>query len=265
LNTTLTGSVNHNISNKKTNRRKFMEKKALCTSFLGVALFVAVMVFAVPRSSAIIVAKEEIVATTAIAQAPHQPFRPVSGGITLGFNKSVSWASKPHNGIDYVSSLGNQIKNVGTGLVYSYTKPNANRFGSINPDGNGPAVWLRYKLASGEPIYVLYGHSASSYNDSSTGSGRNFRFNCTYVIDWRSNNLVTGGINFLKTAPFYNGGRPAPHLHLSVFKPKRKSDGSYYGPPSSGWGYSDINLTEGTYINPEDFLTKEVYKLSPTV
>jgi murein DD-endopeptidase MepM/ murein hydrolase activator NlpD len=194
---------------------------------------------------------------------PQQPLRPLSGGITLGFNKSASWASKPHNGIDYTSDLGNSIKSAGNGVVYFYTKPDAGRFGSINPDGLGPAIWIRYKLATGEPIYVLYGHSASSYVDKSSGSGKNFKFNCKYTINLSSGSTVRTGDTIAKTTPYYLNGKPAQHLHVSVFKPDRKRDGSYYGPPSSNWGYSDIRVNEGTYINPEEFFTNSQYKLSP--
>src|SRR5262245_6547384 len=110
-----------------------------------------------------------IFSTQAAAQV--QARRPVPLQITLGFNVTPSWSIKPHNGIDYVSPLGNPILSVGPGGIITpvgYTKPNAHRFGSINPDGTGPAIWAKYTLASGEPIYVLVGHTADSWTDNST-------------------------------------------------------------------------------------------------
>lgn len=197
------------------------------------------------------------------APTPRMPIRPVSGAITFGFNKAASWSAKPHNGTDYVSGLGSPIKSVGKGVVHFYTKPNAGRFGSVNPDGAGPAIWVRYKLATGEPIYVLYGHCASSYVDQSKGSGKSFKFNVKYTLNLAAGGVVEAGAQIAKTAPYYNGGKPANHLHVSVFKPARRKNGTYYDPPTSGWGYSDISVAEGAYVNPEDFFTKSQYKLAP--
>lgn len=188
------------------------------------------------------------------------PIRPMSGSIALGFGKTVSWSSKPHNGIDYSGSLNTWVKSVGKGTIHSYTKTTASRFGSINPDGAGPAVWLKYVQSSGAPIYVLLGHNAWSWDDrSGKGKSGRFSFNCQYQIYWRPGQTVKPGelLNFI--APFYNGGRLQTHLHVSVFKPYRNGSG-YYGPPTSGWGYSDLKLSTGEYINPETFFT--TYKLN---
>lgn len=197
---------------------------------------------------------------SASAAAPGvSPIRPVSGSVTLSYNQSVSWASKPHNGIDYRASLGTSIRAVGKGTVFYYTKPNASRFGSINPDGNGPAIWIKHTLHDGSPVYVLYGHTSYWWQDRSTTTNGRFSFNCTYgVIPQRS---VAAGEVIGSTAPFYNGGKLATHLHLSVFKPSRLSNGQYNVPPSSGWGYSDVWTSLGQYIDPELFL--RTYKLQP--
>jgi hypothetical protein len=184
--------------------------------------------------------------------------------MTLGYGQWVSWASKPHNGIDYSSPLWNMVKSVGRGEVGAYTKPDAGRFGSISldplqPDGRGPAIWVRYTLASGEPVYVLYGHTADSWTDRSRWSGATFFFDCTYFV--RGWGPVGSGETIGRTAPFYNGGQLAPHLHLSVFKPARASSGGYNLPPRIGWGYSDLRVPEGEYLDPEIFLM--TYRLQP--
>lgn len=207
----------------------------------------------------------------------HLPIKPVpSVGIgipALDYGVPVSWASFPHNGIDYSSSLSDEVKSVGTGIVHSYTKPDASRFGSITPDGRGPAIWVRYKLANGEPIYVVYGHTATSWNDLSSWSKKKFTFNCSYSIEWRVDNKIMAGEQVGFSAPFYHSGTHQEHLHLSVFKPKQKSDGTYYGPPSSGWGYSPLELSTkndllkygalGSYINPDTFFSE--YYLSDDI
>ncbi len=193
----------------------------------------------------------------------HLPIRPVPGEIMLGYNQKVPWAHLPHNGIDYDSNLSDEVKSVGTGVIYPYTKPNAGRFGSIDPDGKGPAIWVRYKLSTGEPIYVLYGHTASSWVDSSKWIKNKFKFNCTYYIDWNAGDIVNSNTVIGYSASFYHSGTHQEHLHLSVFKPKKKKDGSYYGPPSSGWGYSNVNLPTGTYVDPEVFFTQ--YKLTDDI
>ena len=110
-----------------------------------------------------------------------QPVRPVANDITLGYGSVVSWSRSPHNGTDYHSPLGNPIRTVGPGgIIHKYTKADAGRFGSIDPNGGGPAVWVTYTLLTGEPIYVLYGHTATTWDDKSTGSGSTFQFNATY-------------------------------------------------------------------------------------
>src|SRR5713101_202703 len=166
------------------------------------------------------------VSAYAMASAIVRPLRPAIGGQTLGFGRFVSWATKPHNGIDYASRLGNTIVSPGSGTLHVFTKPNAARFGSINPDGPGPALWLRLTLNTGDPVYVLYGHTADSWADSSRGQGRQFRFSCTYLT--RAPGMsVQIGASIGRTAPFYNGGLAMPHLHMSVFKPYRDSSGNF--------------------------------------
>ncbi|MDP1884800.1 MAG: hypothetical protein Q8L10_05585 [Candidatus Moranbacteria bacterium] len=189
---------------------------------------------------------------------PYSPIRPTSSTITLDYETYPSWSPNiPHNGIDYNSDLIPEIKSVGKGIVHEYTKVDASGFGAIDPDPSewkdGPAIWIKHMLSTGEPIYVLYGHSASSWDDQSTGSGNDFVFNCTYAINLQPGDIVNAGSTIGYSAPFYNGGDFQPHLHLSVFKPNQKPDGSYYGPPSSGWGYSELSLDTGDFINPEDF------------
>jgi probable HAF family extracellular repeat protein len=197
-----------------------------------------------------------------------QPARPVPANINLGFGASVSWSkSLPHNGIDYASTLGNQIASVGPGGIISpsgFTKPDASRFGSIDPDHKGPAIWMRYSLATGEPIYVLYGHTAASWNDLSSGIGTaSFKFDCTYSVGWKGQDSIGSGVVVGRTAPFYNHRLLVPHLHVSVFKPNKSchNNTAYCSVPSSGWGYSKLNLPTGDYINPEDFFTKPEYAL----
>jgi hypothetical protein len=194
---------------------------------------------------------------SATAATGGSPIRPVSGPVTLSFNQSVSWADKPHNGMDYRASLATSIRAVGSGTVFYYTKPYAGRFGSISPDGNGPAIWIRHTLQDGSPIYVLYGHTAFWWTDRSGIRNGRFTFSCDYgVIPQRA---VAAGEVIGSTAPFYNGGKLATHLHLSVFKPNRLSNGQYATPPASGWGYSDVWTSQGQYIDPEVFL--QSYKL----
>jgi Tol biopolymer transport system component len=195
----------------------------------------------------------------------HLPLRPIpnyddiKNPITLDFDQDVSWADKPHNGIDYKSGLGGKILSVGNGIIYSYTKPYAERFGSINPNGKGPAIWVRYKLKTGEPIYVLYGHTSTTSNDNSRIKVKKekFVFDCSYTIKWKTGNFIATGEEVGMTAHFYRGGVLTPHLHFSVFKPKMK-DGSYDTPPNKGWGYSDIEKGSGEYIDPEIFF-REYY------
>jgi hypothetical protein len=197
------------------------------------------------------------VTASAVATTGVSPIRPVSGTVTLSYDQSVSWATKPHNGIDYRASLGTSIRAVGSGTVFYYTKPNASRFGSITPDGNGPAIWIRHTLQDGSPIYVLYGHTAFWWTDRSGTTNGRFTFSCDYgVIGQRA---VAAGEVIGSTAPFYNGGKLGTHLHLSVFKPTRLSNGQYATPPSTGWGYSDAWTSQGQYIDPEAFLRS--YKL----
>lgn len=195
-----------------------------------------------------------------------QPERPVPLDITQGFGTTPSWSNKPHNGIDYVSPLTNQLLSVGPGGIISpigYTGPSFASFGSIDPDRPGPAIWMKYMLATNEPIYVLYGHTATSWIDNSTGAGtKSFKFDVTYTVRWTSGDQINEDTVVGATAPFYLRRTFMPHLHVSVFKPKRVcKNNTYCEPPSKGWGYSDIHQRTGDYINPEDFFTKPEYRL----
>jgi hypothetical protein len=148
---------------------------------------------------------------------------------------------------------------VGTGTIHKYTEPNLNStrcaslFGSIAPPGSGPAIWVKYTLQDGSPIYVLYGHTATSWNDKSSGSGKNFKFNCSYTVAFKVGDKISSGEPIGFTAPFYLYGKPESHLHISVFQPKKQKNGIYYDPPSNGWGYSPINQATGKYVDPEIF------------
>jgi len=192
----------------------------------------------------------------------HFPLAPVPsvnyGPPTLDYDVNVPWAVFPHNGVDYNSGLGDEVKSVAKGIVHSFTKPNARRFGSIDPSGKGPAIWVKYKMATGEPIYVLYGHTATSWDDTSLWAKKRFKFNCTYSINLKSGDIVGTGESIGYTAPFYNGGSHAEHLHISVFKPRQKQDGTYAGPPSSGWGYSKMSMPSGDYIDPKVFFNEYI-------
>jgi hypothetical protein len=194
------------------------------------------------------------------------PKRPVPKIIALDFGVTVPWADKPHNGVDYHSDLGNMIQSVGPGgIIHPFTEPNARQFGSIDPDHRGPAIWVRYTLATGDPIYVLYGHTATSWQDQSSGSGSTFHFDANYSIQWKTGDLINSQTVIGLTAPFYNGGRSQPHLHISVFKPNKScSQGTEFcGIPPNGWGYSDLTQQFGDYINPEIFFTDAQYCLKP--
>jgi hypothetical protein len=200
----------------------------------------------------------------------YQPVRPVAPNITLGFDVYTTWRTQPHNGIDYVSNLGNVLMSVGGGGIISplgYTKPNASGFGSIDPDGAGPAIWMKYNLATGEPIYVLYGHTATSWDDATTGVGSAlFNFACTYTVQWHAGDSIGANTVVGQTAPYYLNTRRAPHLHVSVFKPNKTCNNGFCPPPLSGWGYSQIHLPTGDYINPEELFTNAQYMLrSPDV
>lgn len=197
----------------------------------------------------------------------YQPARPVPPNITLGFGVTTSWASQPHSGTDYVSPLGNLLPSIGPGGVIQpagYTKPNAAAFGSIDPGGPGPAIWMKYTLATGEPIYVLYGHTATTWTDATTGIGSSslFSFNCAYQVQWKTGDSIGGNVIIGHTAPYYLSTRPAPHLHVGVFKPNMSCGNAYCPPPSTGWGYSQIHLSTGDFIDPEQFFTNPAYVLS---
>jgi hypothetical protein len=183
-----------------------------------------------------------------------KPIRPTPGSIIrLGFNCPVSWASAPHNGIDYAAALRTAVLSAGAGVIHRYTKTTAGRFGSIDPDGNGPAIWVRYTLSTGDPIYGLYGHTALDWTDSSKIENKKFRFNCQYTQKWGIGARVGPCDCLGYTAPFYNGGVLQPHLHVSIFKPNQIAVGRYSDPPLRGWGYSAIHVPEGEYVNPEEF------------
>jgi hypothetical protein len=191
------------------------------------------------------------------------PVRPVPDQKTLGYGISVPWATAPHNGIDYRSFLGNQILSIGPGgSVHKFTKADASRFGSINPDGAGPAIWITHTLLDGTPVYVLYGHTATTWVDNSTVDRKNrFHFDVTYTIGWTAKNPVGAASTIGFTAPFYLNGIAAPHLHISVFVPNKscKKGNEYCDPPLQGWGYSALSVAEGNYVDPDDFFSLPQY------
>ncbi len=207
----------------------------------------------------------DVVWTPVFSETPiYSPVLPVNGDIALDYKAYTTWRPvTPHNGIDYSSNLSNIIKAAGKGIVHSYTKVDASSFGAIGPDMDGPAIWIRHMLSSGEPVYILYGHTASSWVDNSYYDGGNFFFNCSYTISLQTGYEVNAGDTIGYSAPFYHSGELQTHLHLSVFKPKKKEDGTYYGPPNSGWGYSDLTLPTGNYIDPKVFFSN--YHLSDDV
>jgi len=205
------------------------------------------------------------------------PVRPVPDTVLLGFGQVVGWATEPHNGTDYESALSNAIISVGPGGVIEppgYTKNDASRFGAISKDpkldGKGPAIWVKYKLATGAPIYVLYGHTADCpappcWNDESTGSGASFHFNCTYTMDWQTKNPISAATIAGFTAPYYLNGKHDEHLHISVFVPNKScaNGTAYCQPPRQGWGYSQPTFPSGEYIDPETFFGNPQYCLVP--
>ena len=181
------------------------------------------------------------------SQSPVRPFSNMSG------SRSDFGASKnggTHTGIDYTAVLSTGIVSVGRGKVHSYTGASHEGFGALNPQKNGSCIWIEYRLDSGEPIYVLFGHIANSWVDKYPS--------LAYTLNLRAGDWVNSGQSIANVAPFYNSGKIAQHLHLGVFKPKKKADGSYYGLPSTGWGYGTTSRTEGDFLNPEDFFN---YKL----
>ena len=205
---------------------------------------------------------------TPITSACVSPSRPVPDKVTLKFGAVVKWATSPHNGTDYTSPLSNPIANIGPGgTIDTYTKTTASGFGAIppQPSGNGPAIWVKYLLGSGAPVYVLYGHTASSWDDQSTGSGSTFTFNATYTINWKTGEAVGFPTTIGLTAPYYLYGLPAPHLHISVFVPNKScsSGTAYCRPPTNGWGYSQSTFTTGQYVDPETFWGNQAYCLKP--
>ena len=217
------------------------------------------------------------------------PVRPVAGNPgARTFGTKVG--STYHNGVDYNSFTGNSVRSVGKGIVYK-CYPSAGSFGAIdcnpkkNHNYNGPVVFVKYKLATGAPVYLIYGHSANSWVDNSKNAGndKKFTYSCSYKITIKEGQSVGTGESFLKTSPFYIYNSTAEHLHLSVFLPNKKKNSMYYeNPPSSEWGYSPsshtvkgtgskgkdnmyIEYPQGKYINPEDFFTKSQYALDSSI
>ena len=206
-----------------------------------------------------------------------QPVRPVPNVVTLKFGAKPTYAKGLlHNGTDYASALANTIGSVGPGgFIFDastdgYTKATSAEFGSIDPNGKGPTIWVRYTLSTGAPVYVLYGHTAACpappcWNDQSTGSGKTFQFNCTYTVDWHTNDPVGIGTIIGYTAPYYLYGEPHDHLHIGVFVPNKscKNGTSYCEPPTSYWGYAPgMTFPGGTYIDPQLFFSDSEYCLA---
>jgi hypothetical protein len=50
----------------------------------------------------------------------------------------------------------------------------------------------------------------------------------------------------------------------SVFKPTKvcHNNTEFCGPPTGKWGYNNLSLPTGDYINPEDFFTQAQYCLA---
>jgi hypothetical protein len=149
------------------------------------------------------------------------------------------------------------------GVIHRFTKPDAGAFGSINPDKQGPAIWVRYTLANGTPIYVLYGHTAASWVDNTAITNKKFIFDCKYTTGWKTGNTVDADTVIGLTAPFYLNQEATPHLHVGIFKPNNTCKGNYCEPPLKGWGYGDIVVPEGEFIDPEVFFTDPHYWLAP--
>lgn len=200
-----------------------------------------------------------------------QPIRPIQMTFDPSGNRSditqrfdnPGGRCGPHNGIDYKSPLFNEILSVGPdGVIHRNTKADAAGFGALNKDQKGPAVWVKYTLVSGDPIYVLFGHTAHSWEDKTT-VGADFKFDCTYTLNWKENDTVRANDAVGLTAPFYNTGISQPHLHLGVFKPNKTCNNSFCKPPSNCWGYGPLTTKDGEFINPEDFFTDPAYKLKP--
>jgi murein DD-endopeptidase MepM/ murein hydrolase activator NlpD len=182
------------------------------------------------------------------------PLKPVAGSITLDYGTYPPWSKKfPHSGCDYSSPQGSDVLSVGRGVVYK-TKVDSLGFGSIDPLGRGPYIYIKYELSNGDPIYVLYGHTASSWVDMSTGiDTTKFWFSCSYSIELSEGQMIQRGDIVGHSAPFYNGGSAAPHLHLGVFKPKKDKKGIFYEPPFNNLGYSKLSLPTGDWIDPKIF------------
>ena len=205
--------------------------------------------------------------SSAVGGAQVQPVRPRPANIARGFD--VATPSGAHTGTDYDSMLGTPITSVGPGgtIIGSYTRPDAQGFGALEPKGKtlgrGPAIWVKYTLVNGDPIYVLYGHTATSWSDYSTGVGTaQFTFDATYQIHWKPNDPIGAFTVIGETAPYYYGASFAAHLHLGVFKPSRAcSNNSFCPPPGSGWGYGPIHTAQGDFIDPEQFFTDPQYEL----
>ncbi|AEI48454.1 M23 family metallopeptidase [Runella slithyformis] len=155
----------------------------------------------------------------------------------------VKNGTKPHTGIDVMAVVDTEIRSAGRGVVHSYTSASASAFGALNPDKSGPAIWITYQDKDGQLYYLLYGHIASSYTGTTS-----------YSITLKAGSTVEDGQVIGKVAPFSNSGKRADHLHIGVYKPLKKTNGTYYGPPTSGWGYGTISRSpEGEFISPNTF------------
>lgn len=180
---------------------------------------------------------------------PTIPFQGMSGKDS-DFGTSKNGGT--HTGIDHSGAVGTEIQSVGKGRVHSYTGAYSDGFGALNPRKNGPVIFIEYRTSANEPIYVIYGHISTTYKDTYP--------TLTYTQSLSGGTWVSDGQVIGKIAPFYNSGISQPHLHMGVFKPKKKADGKYYGLPSSGWGYGTLSRTEGDFLNPNTFLTSTKLK-----
>lgn len=171
---------------------------------------------------------------------------PHRGEITQRWSDAGTKTS--HVALDIRGDVSTPIFAPAAGVVVDYTRAVAGGFGSYNPDQPGPVIFLKVSEANGAPGYFCLGHAATSWIDNTTLSP--WRFQTTYTVPTIGSKYAAGDrIAFI--APYWNGGKPAAHLHLCYFKPARKPDGSYHGPPSSNWGYGPAYLSTGSWLNPE--------------
>jgi murein DD-endopeptidase MepM/ murein hydrolase activator NlpD len=201
------------------------------------------------------------------------PGRPTTGTIMQGFTAQPN-GGNGHNGIDYRSSLSSAIVAVADGEIISVSAA-ISGFGAYpydksknGPKYRGPLIWVRHTLENGEPVYVMFGHTATSWVDQTTiqpdpknPKKQVFTFVCEYQVPTVGTRVRRGQtVGF--SAPFYRTDPPAhaEHLHLGVFKPRSNNTGGYFPPPIDLLGYGPYETSTGTWINPETFFATYVLK-----